>query len=251
MRNNSLKTPLHLASRFGHTDIARILLQESACSINLIDNHQHTPLFAAVKHGSIPMIKLLIESGANPMAQSSDKKIPLDLAIHNGNIDVVRLLLDELKEDADEYRKVFPLHDAVNKQQIKVMKLVLKKKYAQIDQIDDHGQTCFDLAIDINFIDGVKLLLEHDDWEKVVRRRYSELDEHLKSPMQNLIEKMPDMAKIVMDKSILRAGTTIYHNYEFLDDTYVLKPENYDYNEKKIFSSKFLYKNFCQCFIFS
>ncbi|KAE9556621.1 hypothetical protein FO519_000027 [Halicephalobus sp. NKZ332] len=225
MSNNELKTPLHIAARFGHTEVARQLFHVSVCSINLVDIHQKTPLFAAVENGSIPMIKLLLENGANPMAQCKGK-IALDFAIKHGDNDVVRLLLDELKEDKDEFRKVFPLHDAVTRKQFKVLKLVLEKEYAKIDQVDDTGQTCFDLAIDMNFREGVELLLSNKKWERVVRRRYaqpSEQNPHPQSPMQNLIVKMPDMAKIVLDKCIYSSRGLVYYNYEFIDDTYVLK----------------------------
>ncbi|KAE9556622.1 hypothetical protein FO519_000028 [Halicephalobus sp. NKZ332] len=227
MRNNEIKTPLHIAARFGHTEVARQLLHVSVCSINLVDIHQKTSLFAAVENGSIPMIKLLLENGANPMARCGTE-IALDFAIKHGNIDVVRLLLDELKEDKDEFRKVFPLHEAVSKRKLEILKLVLDKKYTEIDQVNKEGITCFDLAIDMNYREGVELLLNNEKWHRVVRRRYvksSRQNPHPQSPMQNLIVKMPEMAKIVLDKCVSMHGEHIYYNYEYIDDTYVLTEE--------------------------
>lgn len=245
MRNNQLKTPLHIAARNGYTEIARHLLHVSVCSINLIDVNGGTPLYAAVKNGSISMIKLLLENGANPMIQISEKKIALDFAIKYGDVDIVSLLLDELKEDQDEFRKVFPLHSAVERKRLNILKLVLKKHYAEIDQVNELGQTCFDLAIDVGFREGVEFLLSQKEWKKIVRRRYAESSKSksLQSPMQNLILNMPDMAMIVLDKCISSFNGITCYNYEFIDDTYILREvnqENYLYSERYTSSRKFL-----------
>uniref|UniRef100_A0AC34PX47 Uncharacterized protein n=1 Tax=Panagrolaimus sp. JU765 TaxID=591449 RepID=A0AC34PX47_9BILA len=49
---------------------------------------------------------------------------------------------------------------------------------------------------------------------------------------------MPDMAKIVMDKSIWTVGNLIFHNYEFLDDTYILNPYHENNDEKEMFPTQ-------------
>ena len=252
LRNSDLQTPLHITAAQGHLDIARLLLEVSLCSINLLDKYQATPLFLAVKNGSISLIKLLINNGANTLSRIDGKKIPLDIAIKDGNIAMVKLLLEELRDDEDESRKVFPLHDAVEKRQLKVLKLVIKRHYARIDQVNEANQTCLELAIETNFTDGVYYLLNHKHWERLLRRRFkpfTELDPHPQSPMQLLITKMPDMAKIVLDKCIENVGNQIFHNYELLDDVYYVpnpaleecKTVKCEINENR--SSKFFLEN--------
>uniref|UniRef100_A0AC35ESP0 Uncharacterized protein n=1 Tax=Panagrolaimus sp. PS1159 TaxID=55785 RepID=A0AC35ESP0_9BILA len=225
LRNAELQTPLHIAATNGHENIAKQLLEVSLCSINLLDKFQATPLFYAIKNGSISMIKLLINNGANTLSKIDGKKIPLDIAITDGNISMVKLLLEELRDDEDENRKVFPLHDAVEKRQLKVLKSIIKRGYAVIDQINEANQTCLELAIETNFVEGVSYLLNLKHWERLMRRRFkpiTELDPHPQSPMQLLITKMPQMAKLVLDKCVYTIGRDVYHNYEIIDDVYYI-----------------------------
>uniref|UniRef100_A0AC34GLT2 Transient receptor potential cation channel subfamily A member 1 n=1 Tax=Panagrolaimus sp. ES5 TaxID=591445 RepID=A0AC34GLT2_9BILA len=136
---------------------------------------------------------------------------------------MVKLLLEELRDDEDENRKVFPLHDAVEKRQLKVLKSIIKRGYAVVDQVNESNQTCLELAIETNFVEGVSFLLSMKHWERAFRRRFkpsTELDPHPQSPMQMLIIKMPQMAKAVFDKCVIHMGKQTHHNYELLDDVY-------------------------------
>jgi ankyrin repeat protein len=62
------KTVLHLASRNGHPNIARLLIEHNA-SVDLVDEDGWTALHLALSHGHPNIARLLIE--------------------HNGSVDLV------------------------------------------------------------------------------------------------------------------------------------------------------------------
>lgn len=58
-----------------------------------VDNQLKTPLHHAVVNGSIEMMKMLIEAGADIDQRDMMGRTPLHLAAKNNNLDSVRVLL--------------------------------------------------------------------------------------------------------------------------------------------------------------
>ena len=56
--------PLHVASRNGHTEIVRRLI-EAGAKVNIKDDDGDTPLLLAARSGSAEVVQLLIEAGAD------------------------------------------------------------------------------------------------------------------------------------------------------------------------------------------
>jgi ankyrin repeat protein len=87
-------TPLQLAARHGRIEVVRLLLEKGA-NVNARDAGGVTPLHeAAGPAGPVAVVRLLLEKEANVYAQDDDGKTPLDLAVVCGKPDVVRLLLE-------------------------------------------------------------------------------------------------------------------------------------------------------------
>lgn len=87
-------TPLHLAAFFGHTELAKGLLNRGAAvderSTNTMKN---TPLHAAAAGGQIEAMRLLLENGANANAQQHGGWTALHAAAQTGNGEMLELLL--------------------------------------------------------------------------------------------------------------------------------------------------------------
>ena len=62
-KNNYGYMPLHRASRWGHTEIAKLLI-EAGADVQVKDNFGDTPLHKASRWGHTEIAKLLIEAGA-------------------------------------------------------------------------------------------------------------------------------------------------------------------------------------------
>jgi hypothetical protein len=86
-------TPLHLALRRGHVDVAQLLLDYEA-DINALDNKKLTPLQSVSCRGDLKVMQFLLERGAALDVQSSFRNTPLFLAALNGHLESVQLLLD-------------------------------------------------------------------------------------------------------------------------------------------------------------
>ncbi|KAI9894021.1 MAG: hypothetical protein M1814_004791 [Vezdaea aestivalis] len=89
--------PIQVASRLPSLDIARLLLDHDA-NVNAPFQdglYNWTALHGAVLADSSEMVQLLLDAGANVDLASAEGIIPLHAAVRRGNIGMIKLLLDE------------------------------------------------------------------------------------------------------------------------------------------------------------
>ena len=98
------------AARYGHKDVAKLLLDAGAAP-NMADHGGYTPLITAADRGRKDLVQLLLDRGAQPNMAHHNGATPLDLAILGGHRDVVLLLIDGGAEPnmADPGRILTPL----------------------------------------------------------------------------------------------------------------------------------------------
>lgn len=91
------ETPLHYALRNNRVDLVRLLISHG-CNVNVASKNGETPINIACSNTElIECLKLLITAGAN--VNSGDfhgrlLRFPLHIAIRNGNLKAVELLVD-------------------------------------------------------------------------------------------------------------------------------------------------------------
>eukprot|EP00471_Norrisiella_sphaerica_P000875 CAMPEP_0184490398 /NCGR_PEP_ID=MMETSP0113_2-20130426/17807_1 /TAXON_ID=91329 /ORGANISM="Norrisiella sphaerica, Strain BC52" /LENGTH=360 /DNA_ID=CAMNT_0026874267 /DNA_START=89 /DNA_END=1171 /DNA_ORIENTATION=- len=73
------QTALHLASDYGHEDLAKLLVEKKA-NVNLQDDDGYTPLHYAIVCERTPLIRLLVQSGADVNIENEDGKSAIDFA---------------------------------------------------------------------------------------------------------------------------------------------------------------------------
>lgn len=83
--------PLHYASTSGHLEVMRLLL-DNAAYIDAESPNGSTPLMMAAMYGSPAAVKLLLDSGADPLLKNSLGLTALDFALKAERKDAVELI---------------------------------------------------------------------------------------------------------------------------------------------------------------
>jgi len=105
------RTPLCLAIERGHTEIARLLLEQKDIKINTIDAYGETALHIAAQKGRDEIVKILLEKHASVSSENSTKRTPLHEAAFCGRTEVVRKLLKNgARVDAKDEQGCTALH---------------------------------------------------------------------------------------------------------------------------------------------
>ena len=89
--NKLTETPLMVASKLGHADVVRRLLQEGL-NINFRDRQKRTSLSYAAQFGRREVVRLLLDKGADPNIRGQAGRTPSSLAAGAGNKEVFELL---------------------------------------------------------------------------------------------------------------------------------------------------------------
>ncbi|CAL8250600.1 unnamed protein product [Arctogadus glacialis] len=109
--NNDNETPLHCAAQYGHTQVARLLLEELT-DPTMRNNKFETPLDLAALYGRLEVVKLLLSAHPNLLGCNTKKHTPLHLASRNGHLGVVEVLLDTGMDINYETERGSALHEA-------------------------------------------------------------------------------------------------------------------------------------------
>lgn len=126
--NSHGQTPINLAAKNGHEPIVKLLLDLGA-EVDLGDARRNTPLNWAIKHGHTSIATLLIKYGADINSANQLGETPLGCAAIHGNETVAKLLIDKgatsnlIRGDFSQ----FPLCRAARHGHTGIMMLLLEK----------------------------------------------------------------------------------------------------------------------------
>ena len=153
-------TPLHRASERGHLNVARVLIEHGA-EAGVQDVDKSTPLHASSQGGHLAVSEVLLTAGADAKAQDVDISTPLHWASQGGHLDIVRVLLDHGAEAwAEDGVQSTPLHAASQGGHLDVARVLLEHG-AKAGAQDEDGWTPLHRASEGGHIDVVRLLLDH------------------------------------------------------------------------------------------
>jgi ankyrin repeat protein len=148
------ETPLHVASRQGHSDVAQLLLDHGGDS-EAEDGDKCAPLVLASQGGHVEVARVLLEHGANTETRDDRKRITTFLASEDGYV----VTASDLGGDMNRLNRT-PLLLASQLGHVELARVLLK--YSADKEARDSGdRTPLLLAAQVGHVEVARVLLEH------------------------------------------------------------------------------------------
>ena len=156
--SRAMGSPLHYAAFCGLDDIAQFLIVERSQNVNSPGfKLNETPLSVASRRGHSGVARVLLEHGADTEIRDDDNYSPLDWASKNARVEVLRVLLEHADVNSSDKDGVTALHLASWSGEVAVARVLLANGANANARQRDH-QTPLHRAVD----DGItRVLLKH------------------------------------------------------------------------------------------
>ena len=170
-QNRSGFTALHAACSKGKYHMVTELLKVQKLAIDKEDEHHNTPLHAACTHGNQNVVESLIEAGADYCKKNNDGRHPLHVAVVERNLDAVNTII-RYAESANKAKELLSERDkqgnsifllAVLSGDEQMVKFLLDKKLASINDKNKSGLNCFHCAVSRNRQKILEMLYAYDE----------------------------------------------------------------------------------------
>ncbi|KAK9183146.1 hypothetical protein WN944_026295 [Citrus x changshan-huyou] len=163
-------TPLHLAAKFGHSNIVSFLIERAKLAawqmMRMTNNEKNTALHEAVCHGNVQVVKILTKQDPDyPYSENKYGKTPLYMAAEGRYSEMVIELLENCTSVSHEGPNgKTALHAAAMHFYFDeaALKKLLEKKMSLIKETDHYGWTPIHYAAYYNQYQQIHVLLEND-----------------------------------------------------------------------------------------
>jgi ankyrin repeat protein len=151
-------SPLHLASRGGHVDLARMLVERGA-DVSAQDQDGSTALHLACRKGHVELAQMLLKNGADVSAQDRDGSTVLHFVSRYGHMDLARILIERGTEvAAQDLDGSTALHLTCRKGHADIARMLIEHG-ANISAQEEDKSTALHLASENGHVDLAKMLL--------------------------------------------------------------------------------------------
>ncbi|KAK9180141.1 hypothetical protein WN943_029348 [Citrus x changshan-huyou] len=163
-------TPLHLAAKFGHSNIVSFLIERAKLAawqmMRMTNNEKNTALHEAVCHGNVQVVKILTKQDPDyPYSENKYGKTSLYMAAEGRYSEMVIELLENCTSVSHEGPNgKTALHAAAMHFYFDeaALKKLLEKKMSLIKETDHYGWTPIHYAAYYNQYQQIHVLLEND-----------------------------------------------------------------------------------------
>lgn len=162
---------LHYAIIEGHCDIVEYLLDNfKDISVNQSDAGMFSPLQIAIQNGNLRMVKFLLEKRANINFANRQRHTPLHTAAQQGYVDIINVLVENgANLNAYDLDDCSPLSHAILYRHEEAAKLLIKKG-TRLNQEETCGYTVLYRAVWNNMTNIAKILVESS--AKIIQSHY-------------------------------------------------------------------------------
>ena len=155
------ESPLDHASGGGSVDLVLLLLDHGADVKAQSKKNKYTSLHVASRNGAAGVVRVLLERGADVNARNIENNTPLHGASGCGSVESCRVLLEHRADaNARNAENTTPLHLASQGGYLDLAKLLLQYN-ADVHALDNRGDTPFQAASEGGHHEVMQLLLEH------------------------------------------------------------------------------------------
>ncbi|OQE21181.1 hypothetical protein PENSTE_c012G06826 [Penicillium steckii] len=130
------RIPLHYACRNGRAEMVRELLAVGPQTVDLMDHDNFTPLIHSIVKGQLACAEQVLKSNARIDPTSDSDHIPLNLACQHGSLPIVKMLLERKAQVLPDAEGLYPQHMVARASQSPELLLLLKHHGADLDQRD-------------------------------------------------------------------------------------------------------------------
>ncbi|CAG8043486.1 unnamed protein product [Penicillium olsonii] len=132
------RIPLHYACRNGRAEMVRELLQAGPETVDFLDHDNFTPLIHSIVKSQLACAEHVLRSNArvDPVSMQEPDHIPLNLACQHGSLPIVKMLLERNAKLLPDAEGLYPQHMVARASQSPDILLLLKHHGADLDQKD-------------------------------------------------------------------------------------------------------------------
>ncbi|PLB34018.1 putative cyclin dependent kinase inhibitor Pho81 [Aspergillus candidus] len=155
------RIPLHYACMHGRVEMVRDLLAAGPQTVDVMDHDNFTPLIHSIVKNQLACAEQLLCSNARIDPTSESDHIPLNLACQHGSLPIVRMLLERHAKLLPDAEGLYPQHMVARASQSPDLLMMLKHHGANMNQRDKLYQwTPLFHAASEGCVDCLRTLLE-------------------------------------------------------------------------------------------
>ncbi|XP_028398166.1 transient receptor potential cation channel subfamily A member 1-like isoform X2 [Dendronephthya gigantea] len=214
------RSALHLAVKSKSMIAVKFVLSKDPDSVNRVDNMLQTPVHYAAGIRQSNVLEFLISKGGDTTLPDANNQMALHIAASKGLKKNVALLLQENPDSiniADNSSRTSLLLAAQNNFPNLVSYLLSLNADYEIP--DKFGLSAFDWAFSSNSSEVVHVFLKTEVWKKIVSNSHRGPEGSLAS----MIESMPEMAKVLLDKCVSTEGSKETRDLKVIYDFFCLE----------------------------
>ncbi|OJJ44827.1 hypothetical protein ASPZODRAFT_2112022 [Penicilliopsis zonata CBS 506.65] len=157
------RIPLHYACMHGRVEMVGELLNAGPHTIDITDHDNFTPLIHSIVKDQLLCAEQLLQKNARINPASESDHIPLNLACQHGSLPIVKMLLEKKAQLLPDAEGLYPQHMVARSSQSPQLLLLLKEHGADLNQKDKLYQwTPLFHAASEGCVDCVRTLLHSD-----------------------------------------------------------------------------------------
>ncbi|KAI4173519.1 MAG: hypothetical protein LQ343_002857 [Gyalolechia ehrenbergii] len=130
------RIPLHYACMHGRVGMAQTLIQKGPETIDLKDHDNFTPLIHGIVHHQLACVEQLLSHGSRLDPESESDHVPLNLACQHGSMASTQMLLERGAQILADAEGLYPQHLVARSGRSSEMLLMLEHYGADLDQRD-------------------------------------------------------------------------------------------------------------------